>query len=273
MDMEEELLCELCGEPVDEEYGAETGDGWICEDCASLLSPWMEDLEFTDTEDLEDQIAAREQNLEDLQDFVPTRSFYIPGMDYKLFLDDETGRFLVTEGFHILDENPDILSLEDVMDASVEVEDQREDLQDDLYLYSYNLYMHIELDHPYLSNILIPLNREPLTFESSEKSFLGFGGFDPSEEVSYRNLEDFGQDLSDALLGLEEEINHRYDVKPGEFCLDQDESEEDDPEEESDPEDSPAEAPGEGDVVICPWCGCRTHVTRNFRCEHCDGNL
>ena len=62
--MEDNYTCVLCGAETDEELGLEVGDGWICEDCAACLSPWVseEDLEFADTEDLEEQVSLREEN-------------------------------------------------------------------------------------------------------------------------------------------------------------------------------------------------------------------
>ena len=273
--MEDNYTCVLCGAETDEELGLEVGDGWICEDCAACLSPWVseEDLEFADTEDLEEQVSLREENQEKLEDFCPTRSFYLPGMTEKVYLDDETKTFIVTEDNNIRLENPDLITLEQVMDASVEVEDDREEIGDHLYLYSYNLSLHIELDHPYLSDILFPLHAEPLTFESSEKSFLGFGGFDPEEMPAYQSLASFGQDLADALTDCEEEINHRYDVRPGEFNLGQELSYEEEEDQELPEEEPASDGPAEGDVITCPWCGCRTHVGKNFRCESCGGSL
>ena len=270
MNQDKICSCVLCGEETDEEFGLEVYDGWICENCAARLSPWIseEDLELAETEDLEEQLRLREENQSLLEDFTPTRSFYLPGMTEKIYLDDESRRFLITEDLNILEENPDIISLDDVTDASVAVEDDRQEIGDHLYEYSYLLSVELSLDHPYLSDLSFSLHQEPLTFESSEKSFLGFGGFDPEEEPTFQSIERFGQDLCDALTDCEEEINHKYDVRPGAFRLGSLPEDEEEPEEEMEEADS-----GEGDVVICPWCGCRTHVTGNFRCEHCDGNL
>ena len=265
MEREENMDCVLCGTPVDPEYGEEVYDGWICEDCAQKLSPWVSDLEMLELEDLEEQLDMREENLELLKDFHPTRSFYLPGMSEKIFLDDENKRFLVTDGFDIRRENPDIISLDEVVDAEVLVDEEREEIGDGLYQYSYNLSMDISLDHPYLEHIDFLLNAEPLVYESEKKPFLGFGGFDPSEEEGYQYVEGFGYDIFEALMGTEEEINHRYDVRPGEFQLGEI------PEPEEEPEKT--EVPVAGESMVCPWCGSRTRINEDYRCEHCGGNL
>ena len=261
--MDEEYLCGLCGNPVDPETGTEYYDGWICEDCLAKLSPWIEDFEALDQDDLEEQLQLREENRKALKEFCPTRSFALPGMTEKIYLDDEKGTFLVTENRDILEENPDLFSLEEVIDASLQVDDDREKLGDHLYDYSYDLSFEIVLDHAYVDEIVFSLHPETLHFESEEKSFLGFGGFEPDEQPAYRAIAEFGQDLSDALTGMEEEINHRYDVRPGEFRLT----------EASSQEASGEELPDSGEVTVCPWCGVRTHVTGDLRCEHCGGNL
>ena len=265
MDLDEMFTCELCGKEINPEYAEEIYDGYICEECSLKLSPFMQELDIAEIEDLEEQISLREENQEKLESFRPTRSFYLPGMTEKIFLDDVSKTFLITDGFNLRQENPDIIPLNQVLDASVEVSDDREEIGDHLYNYTYDLQFRIELEHPYLTEITFALCPEPLSFESSEKSFMGFGGFDPEEEPSYRQSVDFGQDLSDALLDMEEEVNHKYDLKRGEFQLGESSCQEDKEE-----NDVPAE---EGQVAVCPWCGCRTHVGSDFRCEHCGGNL
>ena len=255
LDYEEATACELCGAAIAPGAGEETYDGYICEGCRKKLSPFLTDLDILATEDLQEQLELRKGNLQKLLRFQPTRSFFLPGMEEKVYLDDRTRTFLVALGRNLREENPEILSLEDVLDAEVEIEDEREEIGDHLYRYSYDLSFRIDLDHSYLSEIRFPLNREPLQFESREKSFLGFGGFDPETQPAYQAVLQFGEDLSNALMDGEEEPNRRYGVKPGEFSLDAKE---------------PAQ---EENTVECPWCGGRTHVDGSGCCEHCGGGL
>ena len=259
LDYEETITCELCGADIAPGCGEENYDGYICEDCMQKLSPFLDDLDILSTEDLQEQLVLRRENREKLNGFHPTRSFALPGMTEKIYLDDRSRTFLVTEDKNIGEENPDILSLDEVVDAVVEIEDGREKIGDHLYRYSYDLFFCISLDHSYLSEIRFALMEAPLQFESSEKSFLGFGGFDPETQPAYQAVMQFGEDLSDALMDAEEEPNRRYVLRHGEFSLGGSHQEQPEQKEET--------------SVLCPWCGGRTRIDGSGCCEHCGGNL
>ena len=262
--------CVLCGNPIDPEVDMEVMSGYLCEDCVLKTSPWFEEFQYAETEDLRNQIRLRQENLDRLRDFVPSRCF---GEETMVVVDDSHKTFMVTSEYDLSLENPELISVSDVIDCSVTVEQEREDLGDKTYCYSYQFVVDIDLNHPYLDHICFPLNEEPLSYESQEKSFLGFGGFDPEEEPDYQQLQDVAQAIEDVLNDLEdpEDRTAEFDCDPEDFYVGDGETEEDPEEEDGEEETSDPQDPFAG-MVICPWCGCRTRVDSGV-CTHCGGGL
>lgn len=266
--------CCICEKDFPESQLTETLDGFICEDCESLLSPWFMDLDCAETQDLIDQIDDRDQNQLDMADFVPTRKF---GEHFKVIVDDETRNFVVAETRDLAEENPDILSIEDVLDCSLDVEETREEIEDELYRYSYTFHMCISMDHPYVDELNFVLNDRSVAFESSEHSFLGFGGFDPENEPLYMQYQELADKITEVLMDEEGEIDRdsRYQVEPGEFntvLADEEEYEEEDEEEEESPVSHTPKTPTD-EIIVCPWCSSKIRMTKDFRCPYCGAQL
>ena len=246
--------CCICGKETDVNEETALLDGAICRRCAKGLSPWFHEREDADTAEIREQLRLRETNRERLRNFHPTRKF---GDDTLVVVDDKAGTFVVTESKDLQAFNPEVLSLEDVMDCGIEQEEEREEIGPKRYQYRYILNLYIDVDHPYLSHLYFPLNREPLVYESRERSFLGFGGFDPSGEPDYQALE-HRADVICAVLNREEEPDDgTHGVLPGEF---------------SGSDDGRLDA-GTGETVTCPWCGSSIPMTGNRCCPCCGGTL
>lgn len=272
--MEEQEVCRLCGREVYEDSAVEILDGYICEECSCRLSPWFKGQDMAEIEELESQIQAREENFEALRDFHPTRQF---GDGPMVLVDDDAKTFVALKDCCLEDENPEIIPIQDVIDCSVDVEEEREKIGSGLYRYSYQFYVKIDLDHPYLDEIAFYLNEDPLCYESEEKSFLGLGGFDPENEEDYQYLARMSSTLEDVLNDLEDpdDRTDEYDIDPEAFESTDEEDYEDDSEEEYDEnEDYEEESENSEDSFIrCPWCGSRIRADYEGNCPHCGGSL
>lgn len=264
MSHSEQVTCELCGKAIGPSGNYELLDGYLCQDCADQLSPWFNEFDMAEVDDLQEQIRLREENQNRIPDFCPSRKF---GDEIMVVVDDEAGEFVVTDNQDLWEDNSDIISIDECINCSVDVQKDCVPIGHKRYRYTYNFQVTIDLDHAYLSEITFPLNAHPLEYESEERSFLGMGGFDPSEEEDYAYYVRMGETLENVLMDMEDEdeITDEYDVEEGEFITEGGyESEED----SGNPENTQP-----GDTVICPWCGCRTRVTGDFHCENCGGNL
>lgn len=69
-------------------------DGNLCKTCARKLSPWFDDRRHSTVEQIEEQLAYREENRKKLAEFHVTRSF---GESRRVLLDEDAGLFLVTD--------------------------------------------------------------------------------------------------------------------------------------------------------------------------------
>lgn len=258
MSHSQQVTCELCGKTIGPSGNYELLDGYLCQECADQLSPWFNEFDMAEPEELEEQIRLREENQEKIPDFHPTRKF---GDQIKVVVDDQAKTFVVTDSTDLWEDNPDIISFDECINCSVDVQKDCAEIGRKRYRYTYDFQVTLDLDHAYLSEITFPLNAETLAYESSEKSFLGMGGFDPGDQEDYLHYARMGETLENVLMDLEDDQDStdEYDVQAGEFLVDGAGLEEVDT------------LPGE--TVVCPWCGCRTRVTEDFHCENCGGNL
>ena len=255
--------CNICGKNMKPSESTELLDGFICDECKEKLSPWFKEFDTAEVDEIHQQIRGRERNQNEIRNFHPTRKF---GEKPMLVIDDDAKTFVVTDSYDLVKANPDIIRLEDVLDCGFFVDDNREKLDNGSFLYTYNFVLDIDLYHDYLDKIRMYLNSQPLELESDKRSFLGFGKFDPSKDVNYHYYQAEGWFLSDILNDKDKPFDvdndpHRFDVKPGEFNTN------------GSPSIHVEHDVNEGNVVNCPWCGCKVKVTDTFRCPNCGGPL
>lgn len=216
--MEQSSVCQLCGKKIQDAEPKEILDGFICRECEKKLSPWFKGYEYWEKKDLQRQIQSREQNIPALRNFRPTRKF---GTKPMVLVDDRAGTFVVAQSTHPNIRDLDLISISNVIDCNVDVEEEREKIGNKRYRYSYRFCLEIDLDHPYLEEICFPITEKPMSYEAEEASFLGFQSFEPEDEPDYQAMQRMCQTLEDVLNDMEssEERTHDYDVKPGEFSL------------------------------------------------------
>lgn len=259
-----EDCCDFCGQEIRSVVNTELLDGHICPDCAALLSPWFtEDLDCMEVDEIRQQLEGRERNRRQLKSFHPTRKFGYPTM---VVVDDDAQTFVVTDSKDLLGTNPDILRIQDVDYCMSDVHKDRSEIGPKRYRYSYTFKMDIGVEHPYIDEITYALNEEPLQYESTEKGFLGMGGFDPEGEPDYDDLAALAEKIENVLTGEDDGTDdEKYRVQKGEF-----DGRPQKQEESLSDEDGRIAA---GKVVNCPWCGCKTPVNDKFVCVHCGGPL
>lgn len=97
--------CDICGEKIDLLGNRKLEDGNLCKDCASKLSPFFTERRRSTVEDIRTQLAYREENAKELNDFYPSLTF---GTDEKVYVDNEHKRIIVTSSEDWVSDNPPV---------------------------------------------------------------------------------------------------------------------------------------------------------------------
>ena len=77
--------CAICGKKVGLLGARKVEDGTICSDCNKKLSPLFSERKRSTVADIQQQLAYREQNKQNLNFFNPTRVY---GHGIKIYIDD-----------------------------------------------------------------------------------------------------------------------------------------------------------------------------------------
>ena len=97
--------CDICGEKI-KLFARKVEDGNLCKECTKKLSPWFSERKKSTVADIRAQLEYREANKEAVKNFNVTRTI---GDNYKVLLDENAKKFLVTNQRKWQDENPDVL--------------------------------------------------------------------------------------------------------------------------------------------------------------------
>lgn len=177
--------CDVCGEKIGLLGNRKLEDGNLCKDCAKKLSPFFSERKKSTVDEIKAQLAYREANREELNNFRPTRRF---GEDWMIMIDDAKGQFIVTAHDDYMNYNPDIINLSDVLSCNLSVKDYRTEMKyrnkegeqvsydPPRYRYNYDFYIEIGVRHQYFSQIEMKLNTDSVEV-ISEPPAQGFGGF------------------------------------------------------------------------------------------------
>ena len=184
--------CEICGKEVGMFGYKKLEDGEICKDCVKLLSPWFEDRRHATVAQIKEQLAYRAQNKENLKSFQVSR---VIGDYEKIHIEEVGGvptRFYVTQFGEGIEDNPDIISFQDVVSCVLDLDVHDEELErtdaegnqvsynPPRYQHHYNFVIRIEIrNNPYFDEIHFTVNSDVVTLESIG-SMSGIGGAVPS---------------------------------------------------------------------------------------------
>ncbi len=159
--------CDICGGKIGLLGNKKLEDGSMCKDCEKKLSPWFFERRESSQSEIKQQLSYREANKERVSAFQPTLTL---GMDKKVMIDEAAGKFTVTSAKNLQEENPDILSLTDVTNCSLDVKEKRTELKKEdsegrkvsyipsRYEYSYDFNVIIKVNNPYFDEIKFKLN-------------------------------------------------------------------------------------------------------------------
>lgn len=209
----EKKVCSVCGGEIGLLGNRKLEDGNLCKTCAAKLSPWFDERRHSTVEQINQQLAYREENRQNLNTFRPTESF---GEAYELkaeLLGGVPNRFVVAQTDNYLEENADLIAFRDVTSFKIDIEEDEQELKrtndsgeevsyvPPRYEYSYDFYAEIYTTHPYCDDIRFRLNRNTVSLETVRgqarpgQLLRGVGRFDPTLYPEYRHYKKLADDL------------------------------------------------------------------------------
>ena len=182
--------CEICGKEVGMFGYKKLEDGEICKDCVKLLSPWFEDRRHATVAQIKEQLAYREQNAKEHENFTISRK--IGDEEYFMYIEEVSGvptRFFVTRLSDYKDENPDIISFKDVISCVTDIQVRDEESKQKnaegqmvscnprRYKHHHDFYIKMEIrNNPYFDDIKFRINGSCITLETVGDIGGGIGG-------------------------------------------------------------------------------------------------
>lgn len=182
--------CEICGKEVGMFGYKKLEDGEICKDCVKLLSPWFEDRRHATVAQIKEQIAYRQRNARELENFTISRQ--IGKNEYIMYIEEVDGiptRFFVTNRSDYKAVNPDIISFKDVVSCVTDVDERHEEIKQrnsegqmvsyrpPRYKHHYNFFIKMEIrNNPYFDEIKFRINSSDIILETEGDVGGGIGG-------------------------------------------------------------------------------------------------
>ena len=163
----EKKNCDVCGNKIGLLGNRKLEDGNLCKDCAAKLSPWFSERRHSTLAEIKQQLQYREENKNAVTLFNTTRTF---GKYYKIYLDDNARKFMVTNSGRIAEANPDVLDFAQITGCDLDINESRSELKQKnaegkqvsydppRYEYSYNFYCTIRVNAPYFDDMRFLLN-------------------------------------------------------------------------------------------------------------------
>ena len=163
----EKKNCDVCGNKIGLLGNRKLEDGNLCKDCAAKLSPWFSERRHSTLAEIRQQLQYREENKNAVALFNTTRTF---GKYYKIYLDDNAMKFMVTNSSRIAEANPDVLDFAQITGCDLDINESRSELKQKnaegkqvsydppRYEYSYNFYCTIRVNAPYFDDMRFLLN-------------------------------------------------------------------------------------------------------------------
>jgi hypothetical protein len=269
--------CDICGEKI-KLFARKVEDGNLCKECTKKLSPWFSERKKSTVADIKAQLEYREENKEAVKNFNVTRTI---GDNYKVMLDENAQKFLVTNQRKWQDENPDVLDFGMVTGVTLNTEEHKTEQKrktadgkevsynPPVYDYSYDFDCTIHVNHPYFDEMTFRLNNRQvhtgqMGYASAPRGNVninaggGIGGAIASGIVGAlgNNTMQTGMVANPEIQMYQDMANEikmtllqaRQDVRAAEMA---------------------ANAPKQ--AVQCPNCGATTIPDANGCCEYCGG--
>lgn len=266
-------ICDCCGAEIGLLGNRKLENGNCCKSCAGKLSPWFSERKNSTVAEIKEQLLYREENRSAVDNFCATR---VIGSGYKVYLDENTGKFFVSCTSDYRQENPDVMDVACVAACNLDIEEfsdelfcevesegedgeveiEEESYSPKRYCYSYSFFINICVNHPFFKTISFRLDDVPVEINISDDDFfyppLPGRATPPSMEERAENPEyaryvAMGEDIIRALT-------MRREVRE---------------------ESAAADVSGavSASSTECPWCGSETAAVSNGFCECCGGKL
>ena len=212
-DMFKKKNCDLCGGEIGLLGNRKLEDGNCCKHCANKLSRWFDDRRHSTVANIRDQLAYREANAAELQNFRATK---VIGEENKVYIDENSRRFFVARYDNYQEENPDIIAFDQILSCQLDIDESKQEIMREVtdkegntkrvsynprrYLYRYDFDMIIKVQHPYFDDMKFRLNDTTLELESGGTSVgglfsYGVGTIDPTRDMGYRNYKAMGEEI------------------------------------------------------------------------------
>lgn len=208
----EKKICSICGSEIGLLGNRKLADGNCCKKCAAKLSRWFEDRRESTVAQIQEQLAYREKNAEDLKSFVVSS---IIGEYEKMYIetvDDIPSRFFVTSDRDYLDENPDIISFADVISCVLDIDENEEELMQEnakgesvsynppRFAHHYNFYINMVIrNNPYFDSIRFNINDDDVTLETVRGGISFRNPAYNRQNQRYQQYEQMGNDICQAV--------------------------------------------------------------------------
>lgn len=197
----EKKVCSICGGDIGLLGNRKLEDGDMCKECAKKLSPWFQDQRESSVAEIQAQLAYREENLRQLQNFKTTR---VLGGNYKMYIEEVDGipvRFYVSNARNPLEENPDIISFQDVGTCMTDIHSRSSEVKEKNnsgewvskspreFKYSYTFYMVMSIRNiPYWDQIKFCVDNCTVFITESAGSGIRYANHstDPVTDRRYR---------------------------------------------------------------------------------------
>ena len=250
MGLFDKKYCDVCGAKIGFLGNRKLEDGNLCKDCAGKLSPFFSDRRNSTVAEIKEQLAYREENKQQLDDFLPSVTF---DGSKKVYIDPISERFIVTGLSNWRSGNPDLINLSQVRNVETDIRENKEEIfykdsegneksyEPRRYECDYEFNVTIHVDSPWFDEIELELS----------------DGNRPDRRFTdlYRAYEQKMHELADILMRR----NERFRVWDGDGMMKQIRAE--DELSDSLPVSQPS---GEW---VCPSCGSKDQ-SNNF-CENC----
>lgn len=163
----EKKYCSICGNEIKLLGNKKLEDGNMCKDCERKLSPFFTGRRHTTIDDIKEQLAYREENLQAVDAFNPTLTL---GNGRKVIVDEAARKFIVTSSGKWRDENPDVIDFSQVTGVNVDVRESRTEITytdkdgneqsyaPPRYDIDYDIYCIIHVNSPWFDKIEVKVN-------------------------------------------------------------------------------------------------------------------
>ena len=234
MGLFDKKYCSICGEKIGLLGNRKLEDGNLCKNCAAKLSHWFSERRSSTVEQIRQQLEYREANKEKVAAFHTTRTL---GDKYKVLLDEDARKFIVTSSNSLQNANPDVLDFADVTGCTSRVNESKTEIMREMpdgkkesyipkrYKYDYDFYVTVNVNNPYFNEMEFQINDRLV---------------DDKDSPEYSSYQEMCTEIRDVLMQVRQDVrNSSAPKKP----------------------------------VVCPHCGATTTPTANGTCEFCGGAL